>query len=267
MSNIRHLFLFQLKMKIKSISIWSLIMFGIMSMYMFFFSTMQEMAQVKFEMLPTEYLQLVGVSDMAQMSNYVNFFGMILNILVIIISIYAITTGFNLILKEEKDKTIEYLYSLSVTRKQIYISKLLIGFLSIFTAVFAASIAGILFGYIVGDNTFDLVKMFSIIKITGFVPFFFLSLGLFMSALSTKHSSASLGCGIVMISYMLGYLGKILEDKADFLKYFSPFELLSPTNAESLSNETLIAFLIIIVISIILLILSSFTYKYRDYNL
>ena len=75
-----------------------------MSMYMAFFSTMQEMAQVKFEMLPKEYLQLMGVEDISQMGNYVTFFGMIFNILIIIMSIYAVTFSMNLILKEEKTK-------------------------------------------------------------------------------------------------------------------------------------------------------------------
>ena len=87
---------------------WSAVLFGIMSMYMAFFSTMQEMAQVKFEMLPKEYLQLMGVEDISQMGNYVTFFGMIFNILIIIMSIYAVTFSMNLILKEEKNKTIEY---------------------------------------------------------------------------------------------------------------------------------------------------------------
>ena len=44
---------------------------------------MQEMAQVKFEMLPKEYLQLMGVEDISQMGNYVTFFGMLFNILIL----------------------------------------------------------------------------------------------------------------------------------------------------------------------------------------
>lgn len=103
-----------------------------MSMYMAFFSTMQEMAQVKFEMLPKEYLQLMGVEDISQMGNYVTFFGMIFNILIIIMSIYAVTFSMNLILKKEKNKTIEYLYALSVARKEIYLSKVLVALCAVF---------------------------------------------------------------------------------------------------------------------------------------
>ena len=70
-----------------------------------------------------------------------------------------------------------------------------------------------------------------------------------------------------MLTYMLGYLGKLLEDKADFLKYFSPFELLSPTNALALSGETYGAFGVIAALTVILLIFASIAYKRRDFSL
>lgn len=267
MKNFKTLFIFQLKTNIKPILIWSAVLFGIMSMYMFFFSTMQEMAQVKFEMLPKEYLQLMGVEEISQMSNYVTFFGMIFNILIIIISIYAVTLGIQILRKEEKNKTIEYLYSLAVTRKQIYFAKVLMALLAVLIVVLSTSLAGIIFGFLVGDDTFKLTDMIKIIKITGTVPFLFLSIGVAMSALSSKYSSNGLGSGIVMISYMLGYLAKILEDKAEFLKYFSPFELLSPTNVLNLSNETYIALGVIMLLILIFISLSSFAYNMRDYEI
>ncbi|MDY4707387.1 MAG: ABC transporter permease subunit [Candidatus Treponema excrementipullorum] len=246
---------------------WSAVLFGIMSMYMAFFSTMQEMAQVKFEMLPKEYLQLMGVEDISQMGNYVTFFGMIFNILIIIMSIYAVIFSMNLILKEEKNKTIEYLYALSVTRKEIYLSKVLVALCAVFFVVLSVGIAGIIFGFASGSDTFSMVDMSAVIKITGTVPFFFAALGLFLSSLTSKYVSSGLGAGIVMLTYMLGYLGKILEGKADFLKYFSPFELLSPTNALALSGETYGAFGVIAALTVILLILASIMYKRRDFSL
>ena len=102
MKNIKTLFLFQVKHNLKSNLTWAIVLFGIMSMHMFFFSTMQEMAQVKFEMLPQEYLQLMGVNDIAEMGSYVPYFGMIFNILSIIMAVYAVSLGMNLLLKEEK---------------------------------------------------------------------------------------------------------------------------------------------------------------------
>lgn len=264
MKNIKTLFLFQLNTNKKSIAIWSIVLFGIMSMYMAFFSTMQEMAQVKFEMLPKEYLQLMGVEEISQMSNYVTFFGMIFNILVIVISIYAVTLGIHLIQKEEKNKTIEYLYSLAVTRKQIYCSKVLVALISIMIVVISTALAGMILGFIVGDETFVLLDVFSIMKVTGTIPFLFVALGLFLASTSAKYASTGLGCGIVMLTYMLGYLGKILEDKAEFLKYFSPFELLSPTNAVELSKETYIAFGVIDLLILLFLVTSAFTYHRRD---
>ena len=113
MKNIKKLFLFQLKTQIKTIAVWALACFGVMSLYMVFFSTMQEMAQAKFEMLPEEFLQFVGMSELSELGNYVNYFGMIYNLLLIVISVYAVTLGVGIIEKEEKSNTVEYLYSLS----------------------------------------------------------------------------------------------------------------------------------------------------------
>lgn len=133
--------------------------------------------------------------------------------------------------------------------------------------VFTSSLAGIIFGFIVGDETFRLEEMFSIIKITGTVPFFFIAFGLFLSAASSKYTNTGLGCGIVMLTYMLGYLGNILEDKAEFLKFFSPFELLSPSNAVKATGNTYLSFGAVTALTVLFLVLSTFMYTRRDYNL
>lgn len=169
--------------------------------------------------------------------------------------------------KRRKNKTIEYLYALSVTRKEIYVSKLLVALCAVFFVVLSVGIAGIIFGFASGSDTFSMVDMSAVIKITETVPFFFAALGLFLSSLSSKYVSSGLGAGIVMLTYMLGYLGKLLEDKADFLKYFSPFELLSPTNALALSGETYGAFGVIAALTVILLVVASIAYKKRDFSL
>lgn len=97
-----------------------------------------------------------------------------------------------------------------------------------FFVVLAVGMAGIIFGFASGSDTFSMVDMSAVIKITGTVPFFFAALGLFLSSLSSKYVSSGLGAGIVMLTYMLGYLGKLLEGKADFLKYSVPLNCCPP---------------------------------------
>lgn len=266
MKKTAYLIRFQLKRNKRPAIIWSLVMFGLMAMYMAFFSTMQEVAQVKFEMLPNEYLQLIGAEDLSAMGNYVSFFGMIFNILIIAASVYAITSGISTILKEERSGTIEFLYALPVTRTQILISKITASFLCLLAAVLSAAAGGILFGFFVGGETFQIRDMLSIILITGLVPFVFLAAGVFMASCFPSVTSSGLGCGIVMISYMLGYLARILETEAEFLKYFSPFELLSPSRAVFPSN-TLPAFAAYAVLTVILLSISFISYRRRDFRM
>ncbi|MPN52357.1 hypothetical protein SDC9_200018 [bioreactor metagenome] len=72
---------------------------------------------------------------------------------------------------------------------------------------------------------------------------------------------------IVLACYMLGYLGNLLGDKAEFLKYFSPFELFSPKNALAFERSTLTALIIYFLIMIVLIIAGFLAYRKRDYNI
>lgn len=259
--------MFEWKIHRKSILIWATTLFFVMAIYMLCFDTMKELAKAKFENLPDEYLQFVGISDIAQMDNYVTFFGMIFNLINIVISIFAITFGIQIIKKEESTKTIEYLYSLPVTRKDIILSKLLLGFVGVLLNVLVVLLSGVLCGLIIGDETFNVVEILAITKLAGIVPFFFLIIGLAVAATFKKNVSSGLGAGIVMLSYMLGYLGNILEDKGEFLKFFSPFELLSPTQILSESSQPYIVFGVLSILMILMILGSFFEYGKRDYKL
>ena len=102
MKTIITLLSFQLRTRLKTILIWGFAMAFFMCMYMAFFSTMQEIAQVKFELLPQAYLQLMGIEDLATAGNYDQYFAMICQLLMIFVSGFAVTFSMNLILKEEK---------------------------------------------------------------------------------------------------------------------------------------------------------------------
>ena len=59
MKNIKTLSLFQLKIKRKQIIIWTLVLSAIMFMYMVLFPSLQDLASIKLESLPKEFLQLL----------------------------------------------------------------------------------------------------------------------------------------------------------------------------------------------------------------
>lgn len=261
------LFLFQLRLHAKTILLWAIALFGFMALYMMFFSTMQELAQVKLEFIPEAYLQLMGIHDLFATSNYNSYYAMILHILLIVISLFAITFGMNLLLKEEKNKTIEFLYSLEVTRSQIFCSKVLLAFLAVFAVMAATSFGGILLGFIVGDQSFQLNALFPKIIKGAMIPFLYLSIGFLAVGVSSKHSTPTLGCAFLLTTYLLGYLGNLLASKAQWLCYFSPFEFLSPSKTLQWNEESILICLLYAVLFLLALLIGWKRYQKRDFQL
>ena len=265
--NIKILTLFDLKNNKKFIMGWSIALFGIMFLYMILFPSIKDMAEVKINSMPKELLQFVGMEGFSDLNNFISYFGMIYNIFLVVISIFAAIFSANLIYKEEKTKSIEFLYSRSVSRGEIYLSKLITSFIGVMLVVMSACISSMICGFISGGETFILIDFIQIAKISSFTAFFFISTSIFVVGVTTKLNGASVGSMVVLGSYLFGYLGKLLEDKAEWLLYLSPFELFSPTKALDLNNELIINMSVYILIMIILIATGYRCYIKRDYNI
>ncbi len=145
---------FNLSVNKKQIIGWCIALFSFMFLYMILFPSVKDMAQVKLDAMPQELLQFVGISDMADMGNYVIYFGMIYNLILVAMSIFAVIFTSNLLYNEEKTKTIEFMYSLEVNKYEIYFSKLITSYLAIMLVVIATCSSAIICGYIGGGETF-----------------------------------------------------------------------------------------------------------------
>ena len=255
---------FQVNVHKKLIFGWSLAIFGLMFLYMILFPTMQDMAQMKMDAMPKELLQLMGMENFSDMGDFVPYFGMIFGLIVVAISVFAVTFGTNLIVKEEKSGRIESLCAFSLSRTEIYLSQVFTGFIGVLAIVFSAAVATLICGFANGGETFVVFDVLLIMKVAGSIPFFFLAVGLCLGGISARRTSASVGSAVVFGSYMLGYLGKLLGDKGEFLRDCSPFEVFQATNILALETETVIAWGVFVVLMISLCIIGGFAYRKRD---
>jgi len=256
---------FNLKINRKIIISWCIAMFSFMFLYMILFPSIQEIAQVKLDAMPNELLEFVGMENFSDMSNFVSYFGIIFNLAIVAISIFAATFSANLYLKEEKFKTIEFLSSLEISRKEIYIAKLMTAVVTVIVVLFSSVIAVLICGVINGGETFSAPKILMIVKIAGFTPFFFGAIGLCLSAVSAKIGASSIGGMAVIFSYLAGYLGNILEEKTLWLKYFSPFELFQSKHAQSPDGTILAALALYAVLLVGMYITGALIYNRRDF--
>lgn len=145
--------------------------------------------------------------------------------LILIGSTYASILGATILIKEENDKTIDFLNSKPVSRKQILASKVLCGVINIFIFTFVVTIFNLIF--LNASETFVLKEflMISYPVLLTFYLFFFTSL-LISTFLRKTKASMSIGIAIVFLSYAMQIIGGITED-VKFLKEISYFEFSS----------------------------------------
>jgi len=218
----------ELKINLKNFMIWTAILIVLFLVVFLVYpslmhdETMQTMNEMM-NMFPEEIL----IAFNMDISNIDTAFGWLKTegfvFVLLITGIYSAILGSNILLKEENDKTIEYLNSLPITRKSIVMSKILCGMIYI---VLMIGILGV-FNYIglTLSGDFD-GKTYVLLSMTPlFSSIVIFALCLFISTFTHKtKKTIGVSLGIVFISYFLKMISEIGESM-EFLKYISLFTL------------------------------------------
>lgn len=141
----------------------------------------------------------------------------------LITGIYSGIMGSGILLKEESDKTIEYLNSLPVKRTQIVMNKVAAGIIYIFLMIGGLGI----FNYagLILSGDFD-KKSYLLLSVTPiFSSIVIFSFCLLLSTFTHKtKNTIGISLGIVFASYFLNVISELSEE-TEVLKYVSVFTL------------------------------------------
>ncbi len=264
MNNIIKLVKFNLKIHKTQILIWTVSITSLMFLYMILFSSMHDLAHVKMEAMPDVLMQLFGMEDFSSIATYTGYLSMIYNLILIAISIFIGIFSANIIASEEKQKTIDFLYSLNTTRSEIYISKFLTSYVALMIVLIGAFFSVMACGFINGGETFSVMESWQILKLSSITTFVFLGLGSMLAGISSKIPAASLASMLVLVTYMFGFLSSLSPDNLEFFKYLSPFEMLHPDAVVKLETETMIFAGIFYISMIVFTVIGWHFYKSRD---
>lgn len=182
--------------------------------------------------------------------------------ILLIIGCYSGILGSNILLKEESDKTIEYLNSLPVKRNTIIINKILPGLIYIILITICIGIFNYIGLSISGSFNKKQYILLSITPLFSSVVTFFACL--FLSTFTHKTKKTfGISLGIVLISYVLQMLST-LSQSVEFLKYLSVFTLSDIRNVITNISINPIMIFISIILSIIFLILTIINYNKKE---
>ena len=244
----------EMKINFKSFLIWTLILIILfLVVFLMYPSIMNsENIQMMNEMLkvfPEEMLKAFNMD----ISNIDTAFGWLKTegfvFVLLITGIYSGILGSNILLKEENDKTIEYLNSLPVTRKNIVISKILSSVIYIMLMILILGLFNFIGLSIIED--FD-KKLFVLLSITPlFSSLVIFALCLLISTFTHKtRKTLGISLVIVFVSYFLQIISEMSET-TEFLKYISIFTLADIRNV--ITNITINPLMILLTITLFML--------------
>lgn len=257
----------ELKSNFKSFLIWLLILVMmfllVFSIYPFIITdeTIGQMDEL-LKVFPKEILKAFNM-DMASIETAYGWFkteGFMFVLL--IIGFYSSYLGGTIVLKEENDKTIEYLAFLPIKRKRIMLNKVIVGLIYIVSIVLLLGLFNFIALLITGDFNKKEFILLSMSPLLIALPLF--SINLFISMFLHKTKKVvGISLGLVFMFYLLNVLSEI-SSKVEFLKYLSIYTLADTRGVITNTTINFWCILISILLSISLIISSFIVYDKKE---
>lgn len=257
----------ELKINLKSFIIWTSILIGLFLIVFLIYpsiinSANMEMIDEMMKIFPEEMLKAfnMDISTIDSAFGWLKTEGFVFVLL--ITGVYSGILGSNILLKEESDKTIEYLNSVPVTRKNIVLNKILCGLFYIILMIVIIGIFNFIGLSLSGE--FDR-KSYILLSITPlFSSIVIFAICLFLSTFTHKtKKTLGISLGIVFVSYFLNVISEIGES-TEFLKYISIFTLADIRNVILNVSINPILVVLAICITIVFMILTMIHYEKKE---
>lgn len=257
----------EMKINLKSFIIWTSIIIGMFLVVFLVYPSIiksdnMKMMDEMMQIFPQEMLKAfnMDISSIDTAFGWLKSEGFVFVLL--ITGIYSAILGSNILLKEESDKTIEYLNSVPVTRKSIVINKVKCGLLYIVLMVAAVGIFNFIGLSLSGD--FD-KKTYILLSITPILPSLVMfALCLFISTFTHKtKKTLGISLGLVFASYFLNVISEMAES-TEFLKYISVFTLADIRNVIVDVAINPLVVVLAVVITAIFIIASVIHYEKKE---
>ena len=257
----------ELKVNFKSFVIWTLVLVVLFVLVFLLYSSFIKSENIDninelMKVFPEDVLKMfnLDISHIDTAFGWMETEGFIFMLL--IMGVYSSLLGSNILLKEENDKTIEYLISLPIKRNDIVLNKVLVGLIYVILMPIILGITNYISLSILED--FD-TKVFVLLSLTPILCNIVLfSLSLFIGVFTHKSKKVlPISIGIVFISYILSALSQSSES-IEFLKYFSIYTLADTRGIITNHYINIVVIIVSIIITGLFIILANIKYNKKE---
>jgi ABC-2 type transport system permease protein len=264
----RNLFLKEMRRNTSSLIIWMVVITVLISATVSVFPSFlknQSKIMGMLSIMPKGALEFKGISNFTDLLSVLGFYAVNNNIYMMVLgSIFAIVLSSNILLKEEYNKTAEYLLTRPLTRSEIFFSKLAVTILQVFMLNLVTAMAGFISMKLVQNAQFS-IKAFLVLSLYTFLlNSLFGAIGLFMSTLVKRPKPiTAFSIGVVLIFYFIYTLSKITESVSK-IGYLSPFKFVDTNVVNPAYRLSIWYMLYFISISLLLTLISYRLYRRKD---
>lgn len=266
-----HLFTHELTRNRNKAIAWTTVVSSMVLLYSAFIPTIIKSGDAiaaVIEAYPKAMLRAFNIEDVAMIVKPLGFHVTESGTMILILGgIFAVSLGANLLLKEERDQTAEFLLAQPLSRRQVWLSKTaasmvyVVGFNAVITAVSIAAISGF------SPDPIDVGALLSYNTYVLLLTVLLASVGLLLSAAVRRGRSMNgVAVAIALGGFFVDSISKIAE-AAQAIGYLSPYRFVDTSilnHNYGLSIGRLSYFLIG---SALLLTASSMIYQKKDISL
>lgn len=226
-----NIFMREMKAHRKSLIIWCISMVLLVSSGMAKYAGFSSSGLSVNELIGAMPNSLKAITGMGNfdLSLATGFYGVLFFYMVLLATVHAVMLGANIISKEERDKTAEFLFVKPISRKKIIILKMLASFANIVILNLLTLISSLLMvGHYSNGESFAGDVGITILGML-ILQILFLVVGTAIAAVYNKpKKAASLASGLLLFTFLLS-IAVDLSDKLTNLKYLSPFKYFEAT--------------------------------------
>lgn len=248
--------------------IWMIVLLLLISITMAVYPTfLQNQAKIiaMLSIIPKGALQFKGISDFNALLSVLGFYAANNVIYMMVLgSIFSIVLASNILLKEEYEKTAEFLLSWPLSRRENFTVKLTVVFINIFLLNFVTATAGFLWMEFVKTEPFNISSFLVLSVYTFLLNILFGAAGLFFSTLVKKAKPiTTFSISFVLILYFIETLSKISPGISK-LGYLSPFRYAEIDATSQDYRLGLFNLFYFIILSVLMTLLAWSNYRKKD---
>ncbi|WP_448377083.1 ABC transporter permease subunit [Fervidobacterium sp.] len=261
------IFKWEFRKNLKPLFIWLVFIISIQFMYSALFPSFAGeggLFSSKMQLLPKVFLKIFGIEEI-DFSNIIHFFAMQGQIWIFLFAtFYVMRLASSIIVKEENEKTVEFVLSRPLSRRQYIFEKILL--VSVNTIIYDFVIALTLLYMFNAYKTkpFDVKQFWFIVFSYIAVHIFIALIGIISSTVVRKRAMADTTTLFFLgFFYILSLIARVYE-KYSYLKKLTPFGIFDPADIIKTNSFNYKAFVFVILLYVAGAIFSIIYYERKD---